>query len=95
MACRTETLEFELAGDLHLQLPDGNHDVEIRVHSPGLSGWLAATGGRIRSPVAVDSFVGGLSANTSADGLVSLAIPTSLGKLRMECVENNALLMAG
>jgi len=48
-------LEFELAGDLHLQLPDGNHDVEIRVHSPGLSGWFAATGGRIRSLIAVDS----------------------------------------
>jgi hypothetical protein len=86
-------LEFELAGDLHLHLPDGNHDVEIRVHSLGLSGWFAATGGCIRSLIAVDSFVGGLSVRTSAGGLVFLAIPTSLGKLRMECVENNALLM--
>lgn len=45
-----KSIEFELVGDLWLRLPNGSHNIEVRVHSPGLSGWIAITGGRVRSP---------------------------------------------
>lgn len=88
-----KVLEIELDADLWLGLPAGSHDIEVRVRSPGSSAWFAISGGKARSLTAVDTFVGATSATTEAGELVWLAVGTAVDSLRLECGENNGLLL--
>lgn len=83
-------IEFELEDDLWLRLPDGSHDVEIRVSSPESSHWFAISGGQVHSMTAIDSYVSGVRATTEY-GVSLLGVRTCVQELHMKLAANRSV----
>lgn len=81
------SVEFELDGDLMLQVPKDGSRVAVIVRSTGLARWIALTEGEVASLTAIDSLVGGTTATLSSGDTHFIPVHTRTGELRIECIE--------